>query len=274
MNTWDLMMNWSYVLPPSRPSAKQLNNISNLCKDIDRNAPVAVLGSTPEFRDLLYEAGFSSIYVFDKNLNFYQSMSKLRVYNSEEKYVEGDWLVTLPNFQNSFALVLSDLTSGNLPYEVREEYYSAISNALSYKGLFYDKVLTHSSKKIPFEDLVNKYSRLPLNLLYINYFSSEMLFCSELIDIDKTVNTTLFYEIIEDRVENPRVKAFSEQSKSKITPVGGRWYYGLEWDILKKDYCIGLSLVSEEIESDLENPYVGRMRFFTMQKNKIFSSDK
>ena len=50
MDTWDLMQNWSYVLPPSRPSARQLKEILTISKTIDHNAPVAILGSTPEFR--------------------------------------------------------------------------------------------------------------------------------------------------------------------------------------------------------------------------------
>src|ERR671924_512788 len=94
MDTWDSMINWNFVLPPSRPSKWQLDWISSHVKNIDLSSPVAVLGSTPEFRDHLYELGFTSIFVFDKNLSFYQRMSKARIYQNDENFVHGDWLDT------------------------------------------------------------------------------------------------------------------------------------------------------------------------------------
>ena len=180
--------------------------------------------------------------------------------------VRGDWLDSLPGYKNFFALILSDLTSGNLSYENRATFYSLISDALAPNGIFYDKVLTHNEHNIRFQDLVNKYSQLPLNLLFVNYFSSEMLFCSELLDINQTVDTSLFYSIIYDRVANRRIRAFTDQAKLKITPENCIWYYGRKWDDLKKDYCPKLELLSEYTEDDDASPYYGRLRFFTMQK--------
>lgn len=266
MDTWDLMQNWRYVLPPSRPSAEQLAELVNISRGIDRNAPVAILGSTPEFRDLLFEAGFRSIHVLDKNEMFYEAMSKIRIYDNDEILVKGNWLETLSNFRNYFTLIVSDLTSGNLSYESRFDFYTSITNALNRDGFFYDKVLTHNEYNIPFNNLVEKYSNLPLNLLSANYFSSEMLFCSELLDINQTVDTSLFYSIIYDRVANRRVRAIADEARSKITPEGGIWYYGRRWDELKEDYCPKLELLSERLETDHSNPYYGRLRFFIMQK--------
>lgn len=266
MDTWDLMQNWSYVLPPSRPSDKQLKEILTISKTIDRDAPVAILGSTPEFRDLLFEARFHSIYVFDKNPNFYEAMSRLRIYDNEESVVSGDWLDSLPIYKNYFSLILSDLTSGNLSYEEQPVFYSFITDSLAQNGIFYDKVLTHNEHNIPFQDLVKKYSQLPLNLLFINYYSSEMLFCSDLLDINQTVDTSLFFSIIYDRVSNRRIRAFTDQVKSKITPEGCVWYYGRKWDDLRKDYCPKLRLLDERLDDDNTSPYFGRLRFFILQK--------
>jgi len=266
MDTWELIQNWNYVLPPSRPSVEQLKNILAIGKSLDHNAPVAILGSTPEFRDLLFEAGFRSIFVFDKFDNFYDAMSKLRIYDNEELVVKGDWLESLSGFKNYFSLILSDLTSGNLSYDSRAAFYSFIADALAPNGIFYDKVLTHNEHNIRFQDLVSKYSQLPLNLLFINYYSSEMLFCSDLLDINQTVDTSLFYSIIYERVTNRRVLSFTDQAKLKITPENCIWYYGRKWADLKKEYCPKLELLSEYIEDNNSNPYYGRLRFFTMQK--------
>ncbi len=266
MDTWDYMKNWELVLPPSRPSASQLATIRVLCSKIDRELPVAILGSTPEFRDLLHECGFRKIYVLDKNISFYEAMSKVRIYANKEVVVKGNWLDTLSNFKNTFALILSDLTSGNLSYDDRPKFYRMISDALRTKGIFFDKVLTHSGPNIPFDSLIEKYSHLPVNLLNINYFSSEMLFCGDLLDIKEIVDTTLFYSILDKRVKNQRVRAFTEQAKSKITPENCIWYYGRKWEILKKDYCPQLRVLSEVIEKDKSNPYYKRLRLFTLQK--------
>ena len=88
-DTWDVMDHWNIVLPPSRPSAWYLSRIVECAQNIDHRAPVAVLGSTPEFRDLLHEQGFDSIYVFDRNVSFYERMCRARIYNNAERFVEG-----------------------------------------------------------------------------------------------------------------------------------------------------------------------------------------
>ncbi len=195
MDTWDLMQNWYFVLPPSRPSALQLTRIRSQIAKVDRSLPVAVLGSTPEFRDLLYESGFRRIYVLERNAVFYQAMTQARVYCNAENLVNGGWLDTLPTLKGKFAAILSDLTSGNIPYDQRVQFYEGIEGSLMEGGMFFDKVLTHTGCNLSFDSLVEKYSTLPLNLLHINYFSSEMLFCSEL---DRSGTTCGFLFILCD----------------------------------------------------------------------------
>jgi hypothetical protein len=265
MDTWDLMQNWHLVLPPSRPSAAQLNRIRSRIHAVPRTAPVAVLGSTPEFRDLLYECGFQHIFVLDRNLAFYKAMSEIRIYQYPEKLIEGDWMQTLSGFRGEFALILSDLTSGNIPYASRGEFYSLITDALRQGGLFCDKVLTHPGRNLSFHVLVEKYSNLPLNLMYVNYFSCEMLFCSELLDLEQLVDTSLFYSILDREVDNKRVRAFAEGAKKMVTPANCIWHYGQKWHALKMEYCPDLEVVSEE-EDEVSSPYYGRLRFYVLQK--------
>jgi len=266
MNTWDLMKHWYLVLPPSRPSALQLTRIQSQLYKIDRSLPIAVLGSTPEFRDLLFECGFRKIYVLEKNIGFYQAMSEARIYRNAENFVNGDWLETLPKLKGMFAAILSDLTSGNIPYDQRRLFYDGISEALVDGGIFLDKVLTHTGSNRSVDGLVDKYSTLPLNLLHINFFASEMLFCSELIELKQLVDTSLFYGILESRIRNERVRVFAERAKS-ITPPGCTWWYGRKWAELKNDYCASLRQVRVD-EDEGSSPYYGFLKFFEFSKRQ------
>jgi hypothetical protein len=259
-DTWDSIQHWELVLPPSRPSAAQLTQISSLIQGVNRDEPVAILGSTPEFRDLLYECGFTKIYVLDRNTFFYNSMSQGRIYKNQEQFVKGDWIDILDQFRNTFSIVLSDLTSGNIPYEQRGIFYKLIAGSLKEGGFFCDKVLTHPGPLISVHELIGKYSQLPRNILYINYFSCEMFFCSELLDINYMVDSTNFYDILADRIQHPRVREFVNDAR-KITPPKCHWWYGRKWDELKGEYCSDLQLI-KTIEEDPSSPYFGRAKQF------------
>ncbi len=255
------MQHWDLVLPPSRPSATQLVNIKSHIRDLDRSRPVAILGSTPEFRDLLFECGFQDIYVLEKNPMFLAAMSAMRVYKNPERVLEGDWFSILPTLKCTFALILSDLTSGNIPYDLRSQFYELITRALTEGGLFCDKILTHPGQHIPLSSLVAKYTELPLNLYYINHFSCEALFCSELLNLKECVDTSLFYQLLEDRMTNPRLGAFVRYAKL-ITPPGFVWWYGRRWEKLQRGYCPRLESISI-LEDEATSPYHGRLKFYS-----------
>jgi hypothetical protein len=259
-DTWALMEHWDLVLPPSRPSAHQLTRIQHQIADIDRSKPVGVLGSTPEFRDLLFENGFHDIYILERNMTFLAAMSQARIYQNTEHVIEGDWLETLPTLGTTFALILSDLTSGNISYDRRAEFYELVASALLEGGLFSDKVLTHPGPHIPLSALAEKYAALPLNLKYINHFSCEALFCSELLDIDQSVNSTLFYAILDERIHSERVRAFVKRAQ-RITPPGFLWWYGRKWEELAATYCKSLERVATD-DDEPQSPYCGRLKIF------------
>lgn len=56
---------WEYVLPPSRPTVYELQRIESIVSLFDKKKPVAVLGSTIEFRTLLNRLDFK-IFIFLK----------------------------------------------------------------------------------------------------------------------------------------------------------------------------------------------------------------
>lgn len=221
---WDEFSTWHYVLPPNRPTITYLVAIRSICKDYQRADPVCVLGSTPEIRDIFGEIGFENVFVLDASQRFYSYTSEIRAFQNKEIFISGDWLSTLPKFKDAFALVVSDLTSGNVPYEDRARFYQSISASLRHGGLFIDRVLTHSSPFLPLDLLDAKYSRLPYNLRSLNDFSSEYLFLSELVLKHGRVESSLFYRILSDRFSHPRLRVFLREC-SKITPENCEWFY-------------------------------------------------
>ena len=73
MSNWDNMLQWEVVLPPSRPTEEELNRIVKEISHYDKKLPVAVLGSTPEFREILHRLNFS-------NSTFPADIRKQRLY--------------------------------------------------------------------------------------------------------------------------------------------------------------------------------------------------
>lgn len=258
-DSWNLMKNWHQVIPPSRPSTEQLHYLASFSKDLNKTNAVGVLGSTMEFRDLLYELGFENIYIFDRNEWFYEQTSNARIYKNKETFVHGDWLDTISNYKNKFSLILSDLTSGNISYDHRGKFFSDIENALIEQGHFYDKVLTHDNL-ISVSSLIKKYQTMPVNNITVNYFSCEFLFCSELLGETKKVETTKIYQQLNEASDSLRIKKFIELCKI-ITPEGFMWYYGKYWNELKLEYCKNLTKINE-LEDHKASPYFKRVKLF------------
>ena len=264
LGSWDHIDTWELVLPPSRPSKKHLGFIKRILKDIATDKPIAVLGCTPEFRDVLFELGFSNCYYIDNNEHAVSVMNSLRIYPASDKLIQGDWIEVLGKYKNHFQVILSDLTSGNIPYEKRELFYERITSSLTKRGLFIDKVLTHQKKKKKLIDLQNKYLRLPLNLQTINYFSCDFLFNSELLDLDQTVNSSLFYDILEKKYKNQRIKKLMKLC-TKITPRNCIWWYGKPWGELKRSYCTKMKQ-SNLFEEEVSSPYYNGLKYILNQK--------
>jgi len=257
--------NWQYVLPPSRPSIAELQRIRLLLFSIDRKLPIAILGSTVEYRDLLREMEFEYIFVFDKNRDFYNMSKTWCAYDtSSEIFIEGDWLTTLGNYVNHFGVVLSDLTMGNTNYSSRFDFYRLIYQTIVLGGYFIDKVLTNDMPYIPLSLICEKYSQLPLNLLTANYFSCEALFCSELLN-DGCIDTTKFYNILRLEYSGSAKLLKLIDLSHLITPEDCVWYYGKEWYTLESDYT---SFYTESpYYMDLpDSPYYGRLKHYFNKK--------
>jgi hypothetical protein len=194
-------------------------------------------------------------------------MSNSRVYTNNEIFVNGDWLDTIEQYSNFFSLIVSDLTIGNIQYDNRKKFYNDILNALKQDGYFYDKILFHQDNFRTLAELIEKYIKLPINLLFVNYFSCEFIFCSELLKTNLLVETEKFYDEIIKQTKNRKIHKFVELSKV-ITPPNCIWYYGMNWDEIKNDYCSKLSIVNE-MNDFAESPYFDYLKILTLKKQHI-----
>lgn len=259
-NFANINSNWQYVLPPSRPSILELERIRALLLPVKRSSPIAILGSTIEFRNLLHDMDFSNIYIFEKNREFYNWTCSWIICNVEkENVVWGDWLNTLRLYPHTFSAILSDLTMGNIEYTYRGEFYNSIYHALVPNGVFIDKVLTHCIPHIPIEHLAIQYERMPINLESINRFNCEVLFCSTLLNFE-IIDTTNFYGILRNKFKTPILQKYIEKCHL-ITPENCVWYYGKPWSTLLGDYKQPYSCTTT-YEDYIGSPYYGRVKHF------------
>ena len=255
---WNRITTWDLVLPPSRPSQMHLNWFRAALNERSRDEPVAILGSTPELRDLVSEQGFEHIYVFERNDQMFDMMTEMRIHNNHEHRVSGDWLEQMPQYKNMFGLILSDLTSGNIEYEKRPVLYSAIAEALNHDGVFADKVLSHNQPLFDVNERLSNYEFTPLNLETINRFNCEIFFYSDLVDTYQCVDSTAFYDELHRRTRSPRLLRILRELP-KITPPNMKWHYGQPWHQVSSYYEHTLTLVKEAYEEP-ESPYAHGLR--------------
>ena len=263
-DTWDRVHTWELVFPPSRPTTRELSRIGAALSSTPRSTPVAVLGSTPEFRDLLAELRFERIFVFERNRSFYKRMSKYRVHRNSEQFVHGQWIDNLGEHEGLFGCILSDLTAGNVPYDQRTKFYEVIRAALLEGGLFIDKNLTNEAPLLSLDEITAKYAAEPINLRTINNFSCDAIFCSDIQLEHRIVDTTRIYKKLEMHFENVRLLRLVKDARL-VTPEGGVWYYGRSWHELEGGYCRGLRLV-DRLDSHPHLPYFGRAFQFFWRK--------
>ena len=264
MDSWSRMQSWELVLPPSRPSQEHLDWFEEQLVDIERDAAVAVLGSTPELRDLLARLGFKNIYILERNRDFYNKVTRLRTRENAENLIENDWMQSLPTCRGMFSAILSDLTAGNIPYSSRPEFYRLITDALQPEGIFCDKFLSHPIPHENLEQLLNKYERAPLNLDTINRFNCEVLFCSELLSMFNGVDTTQSFQFLNEMNLGPMNRKIMEMLP-KITPAKMTWDYGRPWNEVRRAFDPRLHCTVDRLEKG-DSPYANRLRCLRWDK--------
>lgn len=238
---WDQFPSWHLVLPPNRPTEENLHYISQRL-DTFHAGDVLVLGSTIEFLDVLAGSGRFTTYVIDNTPRFYLQMERYRLFPNRERLIVGDWLEVLPAHRDKFDIVLSDFTSGNIPYEERGHFYSAIFEALKPDGIFIDRVLQPGPAFYSLDELDKRYESRPANLRTLNDFSSEYLFLSELVKKAGRVDTSDFYNLLQSRRVSVPLTRLAHLSEF-ITPRDQCWDYGRPPERLTEPADVGLTVI-------------------------------
>jgi len=266
VNSWSKYKSWQSVTPPSRPANWQLK----ICRDVlltkPKTSKVAVLGSTIEFRDLLAELGFEQVYIFERNKEFYDYITPFSQNKLHEHLILGNWLDTLKTYTNNFDVVLSDLTSGNIPYIYRDTFYSNISTTLTTTGLYIDRLLTKPKPFINLHTLIEKYTTLPVTNKTINSFNCEVLFCSTFLDNEEhIVDTTRFY----DYLLSLNVQRISEFVIAcyEITPRDCIWWYNQNWEVEKQQYTSFFDVI-DVFDEPKDSEYYGRVKLLISEKRR------
>jgi len=232
---WDAQTSWPYTLPPGRPSLFHIQQfyqsiVSRFPPSTRAGLHAAVLGSTPELRSLLFELGIEHITVIDHSALFYQRMSALPVTRSpSERFVNSDWVDALQRRPGHFDVIVSDLTSGNLPFNRRSVFYAAVARSLRNDGIFVDKLLTYPVRRLQIAALEHRFCHAPENLQSLSDFCNIAFFLVEYWPNHCIVCPDTIRSHLRERFASlPRLLWFVDHSRMLVPPKG-RWFYGLRW---------------------------------------------
>jgi hypothetical protein len=243
-DTWDGFGSWDRVLPPNRPGTENVARIAQLIRPLPKASRIAVLGTTVEYLDLLYLLEFRNVICIEKHLSFRDSANRLRWSPVHETLIEGDWLDVLPKYPSTFDLVLSDLTLGNLSYEMQPEFTHRIAESLTLNGRIIDRILTYRKPSTPYTALYNHFIAGPTNLTSANNFNARWLFCGERVRDCLRVDSSATYDWTAQQYPHPAIGRLLSQCAC-LSPRGSVWHYGRDWGEVRKEYFRSLRQLAE-----------------------------
>lgn len=165
-NWKEFASSWAKWTPPAKPSPAEIEYWEKeLLKMIEQNKNIKalVLGSTPEFRDFLAKHKIDTTIV-DVNPVMIQAMNSLiSIPNANEKTVISDWL-SMPFYENSFDLVLSDDAQDNIKYEEFEKFFEKVFSVLKPGGKwFFGAINLNRGNTLSFDEYIGSYKKDPEN---------------------------------------------------------------------------------------------------------------
>lgn len=127
------------ITVPWRPSLRECLFVDNIIKSRWRGKKLRalVLGSTPEWRDVLF-MNKAEVLLLDAKPKMFKAMSNACYYgSSKEKYVQGDWL-SFPAALKSrtFDLVISDRPLENVSFSDWPKLLREVNRVLKPEGIF------------------------------------------------------------------------------------------------------------------------------------------
>ena len=164
--TWNnyLALTWDKYLPPIRPFPEELDIIKKyISVFIDENLrkpDVLVLGSTPEFRDILFEYEIMPV-VVDFSKDNYEGMSALVRNRGKEVFIKSDWMEMEKCIgQNKFDFILSEAAFNVVSRDLAKKLYEICFGLLKDKGIMLIKEwIRFSNEKIELGKMLAEYRK-------------------------------------------------------------------------------------------------------------------
>jgi hypothetical protein len=262
---WRSFSTWHAVLPPNRPWQQNVDSIRAL---LERGSihEAAILGATPEFRDLMTEFPTTHTTLYERDNSFLEISTANCLSAPAQSITWGDWRETLPTAVESADLILSDFTTGNIPYEDRGTFFRSLAEMLRPGGILIDRILIPTRFNTP-EDLCQKYDQRVYNLQTLNDFNADAVFLNRRTLLDGIVDVDSCYEEL-DSSRSQRVRRLASRNRL-VTPAGQTWYYGSEHPLdkhIENMSALGLELVVAEPEPP-HSAYLGHAHQLTLRRS-------
>ncbi|MBU4369682.1 hypothetical protein KKG58_02865, partial [Patescibacteria group bacterium] len=154
---------WKNLLPPVRPSVEELKIYNKYIKNVLKNnskARILILGSTPEFRDLILKYKSTPI-CLDINSVVFKALKTLVKRKGKEIFICSDWLKLKD--KNKFDLIIGHEVFNMIPINKYSFLTQAIAENLKTDGLYIHTMIlraSHSQKVLPLT-CFKRYRRLP-----------------------------------------------------------------------------------------------------------------
>jgi len=239
---------WRQTRYSARPSKSELEIINQIVKKI-KPRTIAVLGATPEFRDLGLRHS-SDVVALDINPKMIREMSQLMRHKEKGKKVICDWTnIKLPD--QSVDLVLSEQSLNIIPTKEWSKVLSEVRRILKPAGIFIAKIQIYQpdGRILNLDHLVSK---LETGQIGISDFSSFLKYLPESTAYNRKnyVLSLKKHASLKDKLYQEG-KISSKNSKIYERVFGSIFRHGLDLYVMPKD------LTNKELKE-----------FFTIQGEK------
>jgi|GEM_PF-3333334 len=139
-------LSWAKMQPPARPNLDEQRFYEAIIKKVIKNNPKAkilILGSTPEFRDILIKNKITPI-CCDINYDVFRSLRIIMKRHGQEHFILSDW--TKLNLKQKFDLILGHQVINMLPFKKQSKLIQAVYNHLSLGGVFVQSVVLRANQ--------------------------------------------------------------------------------------------------------------------------------
>lgn len=134
---WNLAETWKHFGEPARPSASEVNIVDG---KIRPGMKVLLLGSTPEYRDILVKKN-CCVVIVDYNEDNFKAMSSLMTEKPlKETFIKENWL-NMRFLSQRFDLIIGDHVINLLPVAEWNNFLETVHLLLNPNGSFLQRVI-------------------------------------------------------------------------------------------------------------------------------------